>query len=122
MPASRSHAYAKTSRSDFVWVRSATSAAPNFAVAALCVMIAHAGGSICWTSSTTLLQKITEDKFRGRVFSSEYAMSMLVLSTVTYACGVAIDAGWSPQQVCAISGVVILIPAAAWIGVTRHLK
>jgi MFS family permease len=98
------------------------SAAPNFAVAALCVMIAHAGGSICWTSSTTLLQKITEDKFRGRVFSSEYAMSMLVLSTVTYACGVAIDAGWSPQQVCAISGVVILIPAAAWIGVTRHLK
>ena len=95
-------------------------AAPNFGVAALCVMIAHAGGSICWTASTTLLQTITEDKYRGRVFSSEYAMSMLVMSTVTYSCGVAIDAGLSPQQVCAVSGAVILIPAVAWILATRR--
>ncbi len=96
------------------------SAAPNFAMAALCVMIAHAGGSICWTASTTLLQTITEDKYRGRVFSSEYAMSMLVLSIVTYACGLAIDAGWPVQQVCAVSGGLILIPAVLWTLVTRR--
>jgi hypothetical protein len=98
------------------------SAAPNFAVAVVCVMIAHAGGSICWTASTTLLQKITEDKYRGRVFSSEYAMSMLVLSLVTYSSGVAIDAGWSPQRVCAVAGATILLPAAAWTLATRQLR
>ena len=96
------------------------SVAPNFWIAALCVMIAHAGGSICWTASTTLLQSITEDKYRGRVFSSEYAMSMLVLSIVTYACGVAVDAGWRVQTVCAVSGGLILIPAVLWMIATRR--
>ena len=88
--------------------------APNFAIAALCVILSHAGGSMAWTASTTLLQKITEDKFRGRVFSSEYAMSMSVLAAITYASGVAIDAGWSVRAVCAVAGGLILLPAIWW--------
>jgi hypothetical protein len=90
------------------------SQAPNFIVAAMSVIIAHAGGSMAWTASTTILQKITEDKYRGRVFSSEYAMSMTVLSTVTYACGVAIDAGWPVRTVCAITSAILVLPTVAW--------
>jgi MFS family permease len=95
------------------------SMAPNFLVAVLCVILAHAGGSITWTSSTTLLQKITADRYRGRVFSSEYAMSMTVLSLVTFACGAAIDAGWRVRHVCAVAGASILVPAILWAIVCR---
>ena len=38
--------------------------------------LAHSGGSIAWVFSTTLLQKYTDDKFRGRVFSAEFAFMM----------------------------------------------
>ncbi len=92
----------------------ALSTAPSLIAASLCVIVAHMGGSMAWTASTTLLQKITEDKYRGRVFSSEYAMSMAVLSAITYGCGTAIDAGWPVRTVCAVSGATILLPAGLW--------
>jgi len=38
-------------------------------MAAVCAMLAHAGGSTVWVFSTTLLQLYTEDRFRGRVFA-----------------------------------------------------
>ncbi|BDC50975.1 MFS transporter [Bryobacterales bacterium F-183] len=95
------------------------SKAPNFYVAALCVMLAHAGGSAGWSSSTTLLQRITEDKFRGRVFSSEYAMSMLILAVVAFATGTAVDAGVPVRTVSAIAGAAALIPAIWWTIASR---
>ncbi len=36
------------------------SAAPNFAVAVVCVMIAHAGGSICWTATAAGLRSMRD--------------------------------------------------------------
>ena len=88
--------------------------APGLAIALLCVFIAHAGGSAAWTGSTTLLQQLTEDKFRGRVFSSEYAMSMVVISIASYSCGAAIDAGWPVRTICFVSGIAVLTPALLW--------
>jgi MFS family permease len=43
-------------------------AAPNLAVAALCVLCAHLGGSILWVFSTVLLQMEVPDRFRGGCF------------------------------------------------------
>ena len=43
----------------------------SFAFALLFLAIAHAGGSILWVFSTVLLQRATEDQFRGRVFAAE---------------------------------------------------
>ena len=43
--------------------------APVLWIACAAVALAHSGGSIAWVFSTTMLQKYTEDKFRGRVFS-----------------------------------------------------
>ena len=49
-------------------------------IVCLAVALAHSGGSIAWVFSTTLLQKYTDDKFRGRVFSAEFAFMMGALS------------------------------------------
>jgi predicted MFS family arabinose efflux permease len=46
--------------------------------AVLAILVAHCGGSAAWTCSSTLLQQLTEDKYRGRVFSAEFALGMAV--------------------------------------------
>ena len=73
--------------------------APSLMLACAAVVLAHAGGSTVWVFSTTLLQAQTEDRFRGRVFSAEYAFSMLSMSTVSYLAGVFVDLGVSARTV-----------------------
>ncbi len=84
-----------------------------FAVVAL--VVAHAGGSAAWTASSTLLQKQTDDRFRGRVFSAEFAFSMLLVSISSFAAGQAVDHGIDVRTVAIATGVVMLIPIAAWL-------
>jgi MFS family permease len=78
------------------------------------VAVAHAGGSIIWVFSTTLLQKQTDDRFRGRVFSAEFAFSMLTMSVVNYLAGVLADEGVAVKMLAFLTGGIVLIPAAAW--------
>src|SRR5207244_3605021 len=58
----------------------ALSAAPFVWIACLAILLAHSGGSTIWVFSTTLLQKNTEDRFRGRVFSAELGLNMMMVS------------------------------------------
>ena len=88
--------------------------APTLLLACAAVVLAHAGGSTIWVFSTTLLQEQTEDRFRGRVFSAEFAFSMLSMSTVSYLSGVLIDLGVSVRMVAMGSGAVVLLPLLAW--------
>ena len=83
-------------------------------------MVAHSGGSACWTSSTTLLQQQTEDRFRGRVFSAEAAGMTLALSASSFAAGRMVDTGVDPRTVAIGAGVITLIPAALWLAATRR--
>ena len=46
--------------------------------AVLLVVLAHAPSGANWVSSTVLLQRRTEDRFRGRVFSTEWLLITLV--------------------------------------------
>jgi hypothetical protein len=78
------------------------------------VIIAHSGGSTCWVFSTTLLQLQTEDRFRGRVFSAEFASHMLTLSVTTYAAGLLADQGTSVYTLATWTGLLILVPAILW--------
>jgi len=94
--------------------------ASSLAVAAVTLMVAHSGGSACWTSSTTLLQQQTEDRFRGRVFSAEAAGMTLALSAASFAAGRLVDAGVDPRTVAIGTGVVALIPATLWLAGTRR--
>jgi MFS family permease len=100
----------------------ATGAAGYFALgysssllgACLAVILAHSGGSICWVFSTTLLQLQTIDRFRGRVFSTEFAFHMLTLSLTSYAAGLLVDSGMTVYTLAKWTGLLILVPGIVW--------
>ena len=83
-----------------------------FAVAV--IIFAHAGTSTVWVFSTTLLHLNTENRFLGRTFGAELAISMFVLAAATWVAGQSIDAGVSPRAVAVATGVAMLIPAVLW--------
>ncbi|MBC8167828.1 MAG: MFS transporter, partial [Bryobacteraceae bacterium] len=87
---------------------------PTLLTAGLAVILAHAGGSTCWVFSTTLIQLQTEDRFRGRVFSAEFAFNVLTLSLSTFTAGVLTDSGVSVYQVALFTGLALLVPAGLW--------
>jgi len=87
---------------------------PVLLAAGLAVVLAHAGGSTCWVFSTTLLQLQTEDRFRGRVFSAEFAFNVLVMSISSYTAGYLMDAGVSVYRVATLTGCALLVPAVGW--------
>lgn len=90
------------------------SAANSIWVACAALILAHAGGSMIWTSSTTLMQDMTDDRFRGRVFSAEFAFSMTTLAVVSYAGGWLLDHGLGIRPLAVATGMMFLLPAAAW--------
>jgi hypothetical protein len=92
------------------------------AIALAVLIVAHAGGSAAWTCSTTLLQELTEDRFRGRVFSAEFAFSMLVLAACSFSAGQLADAGVEVRTLALATGALMLIPAAAWLGVWKKKR
>jgi hypothetical protein len=88
--------------------------APNVWLACLCVILAHSGGSTVWVFSTTLLQLHTDDRFRGRVFAADLALSMLTIAVGAYLCGRFLDWGYSPRTVVTVTGLIMLVPAGLW--------
>ena len=91
----------------------------SFAFALVFLAIAHMGGSILWVFSTVLLQLSVEDKFRGRVFATEAALTTLTMAASNYAVGELMDRfGFSPRWVTAGVGIFFLMPGLVWF-VTR---
>jgi hypothetical protein len=88
--------------------------APGLVMACAGIILAHAGGSTLWVFSSTLLQIKTEDRFRGRVFSAEWAFSVLTMSLSSYSAGALIDRGVPAATVATATGVAVLIPAVLW--------
>jgi MFS family permease len=94
-------------------------AAPTFPLACAAIIFAHAGGSTLWVFSTTLLQVQTDDRLRGRVFSAEFAFSVLTMSLSSYSAGALIDRGVPVGYVAGLTGLVMLIPALLWAHVLK---
>jgi MFS family permease len=92
----------------------ALSAAPTLPLAMSCVVLAHAGLSMVWVLQTLLVQVHTDDKFRGRVFSADFAFLVLFLSLSTHLGGVAADQGVSVRTIAFVVGLIALVPAVAW--------
>ncbi len=89
-------------------------AAPTILFATATVILAHAGGSIVWVFSTTLLQFQTDDRFRGRVFSADFAFLVVTMAAVSYISGSAVDLGISVRDVAYVTGALALVPALIW--------
>jgi MFS family permease len=90
------------------------SGAPSLPVAALAVMAGHVGSSQAWVFSTTMLQRTTEDRFRGRVFSADFAGLFLMMAGVSYAASHLIDGGVDVRSIALATGLISLIPALLW--------
>ncbi len=78
------------------------------------IVLAHAGGATIWVFSTTMLQSQAEDRFRGRVFSADYAFMVLSMSLSTWIGGIVVDAGAHVRTVALGVSALVLVPAAAW--------
>jgi MFS family permease len=90
------------------------SVAPSLWMAVATVVVAHAGGSVIWVFSTTMLQFRTEDRFRGRVFSADFAFLVVAMSVSTHLGGLAVDMGVPVRTVAFAAGAMALVPAALW--------
>jgi len=95
---------------------------PAIGYAALALAIANAGGSILWTSGSTLLQRMVPDAVRGRVAAAEIGGFMLTLSASTLATGLLLDGGIPPRALMAACGLVALVPLAYWAVAQRAFE
>jgi predicted MFS family arabinose efflux permease len=95
---------------------------PGLVFALIFVIGAHAGGSIQWVFSTTLLQLAVPNRFLGRVFALEMALLTLTMSVSTYLTGWGIDhAGLSARQMAMLLGLAFMIPGVGWYLLQRWL-
>ena len=101
----------------------ALAAAGTLPLAALCVLLAHFGGSILWVFSTVLLQMEVPDEFRGRVFAAELALVTLTSSISSWMTGYALDGlGWSPRMLAVGLGAGFAIPGLLWLLMNARWK
>ena len=91
------------------------SVAPNLWLACLAVAVGHAGTSLAWVFSTTILQGLTEDRFRGRVFSADFAGLFLSMSAVSFLAGRLVDQGVSVRVIAFATAVTAILPAVLWL-------
>jgi MFS family permease len=88
--------------------------ARTLSAAVAVIVLAHCGTATVWVFSTTLLHLNTKNRFLGRVFGADLAISMLVLAVASWLAGKAIDAGCAPRTVAVATGVAMLIPVVTW--------
>lgn len=78
------------------------------------IVLSHMGGAMVWVFSTTLLQLISDDRFRGRVFAAELAFCTTMLAVSAYAAGFALDHGVGMHIVLLATGIATLASGAWW--------
>jgi hypothetical protein len=69
---------------------------------------------VIWVFSTTMLQISAEDRFRGRVFSADFAFLVVAMSVSTHVGGLAVDMGVPVRTVSLSVGLLALLPAVLW--------
>ena len=79
------------------------------------VALSHMGGAVIWVFSTTLLQLLTDDRYRGRVFAAELACCTVTLALTAYLAGVVIDHGVGVRTVTIWTGWITLLAALWWM-------
>jgi len=84
----------------------------------LLVLLAHVPSGANWVLSTVLLQQRTEDRYRGRVFSTEWLVLMLVDTVAILAASLVLEAGWlGLRSAIAVFAGLQIVSGALWLAV-----
>jgi len=85
------------------------------------VGIAHLGGGAQWTLSSYGLQRIVPDRIRGRIFSFDFALITLSLTTSALVTGWAAQR-WGARPTVIVLGGVAIVWAATWSWLTTDVR
>lgn len=89
-------------------------------IALICslVAIAHAASGGNWVLSTVMLQKRTEDRYRGRVFSTDWLLVMSAESLSILVASALLEAGWlSLTQSVQAFALLQVVSGLLWIAI-----
>jgi Major Facilitator Superfamily len=86
----------------------------SLASAGAALFVGRMGGSLLWVFSTVLLQRTSEDRFRGRVFAAEGALCTLTMAISSFGVGAVVDYGVSAFTVARALGLIALVTGAGW--------
>lgn len=76
--------------------------------------VRSAGANIVWVYSSLLLQKLSSERMRGRVFGVDYALALLSESASALLAGVLLDEKVSAAQISLIWSIVAFSTLAVW--------
>ena len=89
--------------------------APNLALAAICLALAHTGVATQWVFSSSLINLRVENRFRGRVFAVDSMLFLVVMGVSSWAGGKALDAfDIQPRSLMAALSVLLCGSGAVW--------
>lgn len=97
------------------------SQAHSMFLAALWVCWGYTSGSVQWVFSTTLIHRLAEDSFRGRIFSTEMTLLTLVLTLSLGLTGQALAWGMDPRTLVLIHALILILPGLAWLHYLKGL-
>ena len=97
--------------------------AESLLFASIALAIRGMGGSVNWTYSSVIIQKIVPDAFLGRMFSLDFAGFQLMQGISTLVVGLLIDAvgNENVRQIVIATGLLLIIPTLIWIATVYWL-
>lgn len=89
---------------------------PTLWLAAAALCLGTMASNVLWVFSSTLLQLSVPDSYRGRVFSTDFALFTILMSVSTFCVGWALDHfEVSVRVLTVIIGSVLMMPAILWL-------
>lgn len=89
---------------------------PTLIWAAIALFVAYMASSVLWVFSSTLLQIMVPDTYRGRVFAADFALFTVMMAVSTFLTGLGVDQiGFTPRTLAAFLGALLLIPGLLWL-------
>ena len=79
------------------------------------VIFAHAASGANWVLSTTLLQKRSEDRFRGRVFATDWFFVTIIQSCSIVVGALLLEAGMALRTVIFLFAVAQILSGLLWV-------
>ena len=93
------------------------SAAASIALLCVLILAAHAASGANWVLATVMLQKRTEDHFRGRVFGTEWMLVMATEAASILLASLLLEQGvLELRAALRVFGVLQIACGALWIG------